>query len=214
MVQRPKDSVRRAILEAAASEFARVGFAKTTLATVAEKAGTSIGNLYKYYSNKDALFDAVVPQALVRKLRALLRARIEALGKERDIGALPSGHAYEQVSEELLEFAVAHRSELLFLLTSAEGTAYASFSEDLVRDLTRLAVGYAARAYPSCELSPSRKRALTRIYRAFVASIAAIVRDETTPRALRDATGHLTTYHLAGLRAFFEAAMQPEASAQ
>ncbi|MGR6917698.1 TetR/AcrR family transcriptional regulator [[Actinomadura] parvosata] len=46
---------RRRILEAAAQVFAEYGYAAGTTNRIAEHAGVSIGSLYQYYPNKDAI---------------------------------------------------------------------------------------------------------------------------------------------------------------
>jgi AcrR family transcriptional regulator len=206
MVQSLKPHVRQAILGAAANVFAEAGYEGATLSSIATRARTSVGNLYKYFTNKDELFAAAVPPKLVREIGALLRRRVEALGVAVDVNAVGASHPYHLASEELLEFTLAHRPELRFLLGRAEGTAFASFREDLVTNLTKLALGYASRAYPSAKITASRRRALARIYRAFMVSIASILANEKSDRALREAIAHHSTYHLAGLRAFIEAA--------
>lgn len=203
MAQRPKEHMRRAILSAAAQEFADAGYERAALAKIAADAGTSIGNLYKYFASKDDLFAAAIPQRVVRELGLLLRRRVEALGGERDADALSPEHPYRLVSAELLSFAHEHRAQILFVLRHAEGTVYAAAAEELVQSLTMLALGYAKRAYRHAKMTRSRRRALVRIYRAFLVSIASILDEETTERALRETTAQLTTYHLAGLRAFF-----------
>lgn len=205
MAQRPKEEMRRAILAAMAEELAEVGFEKTTLSSVAARAGTSIGNLYKYFDNKDQLFHEAIPRAVASELGVLVRARVEALGIERDVRSLDSAHPYELAANALFEFVLAHRAQIVFLLDRAQGTPYASFNEDLVQSLTKLAVEYVARTYPKAKLSASKRRALVRIYRGFLGTLSSILRDEPTERALREATAHFTTYHLAGLKAFFEA---------
>lgn len=48
------------IIEAAERLFADRGFDQTTMQDVVEEAGTSIGNLYFYFQNKDELLQAVV----------------------------------------------------------------------------------------------------------------------------------------------------------
>ena len=48
------------ILEAGISEFADHGLQHTGMNAIAQRAGISVGVLYKYYENKDAFFDACV----------------------------------------------------------------------------------------------------------------------------------------------------------
>lgn len=211
MPQMKKAHVRGALLRAAATELAESGYEGATLAAVAARAGTSIGNLYKYFASKEELFAATVPPELVKETETLMCRRIEALAGERDVSQIQAGHPYLAASEELLELAVARRHELLFLLRHAEGTAYSSFAEDLAQSLTRLALGYGQRAYPGVALSAAGRRALMRIYRGFLGSIASLLAEERGPRALRAAVLRLSTYHLAGMRAFFEAAALPAA---
>ncbi len=206
MSQTQKSHVRKAILRAAAVELAQAGYAGTTLASVAQKACTSIGNVYKYFANKEELFAATVTPELVITAKKLLRRRIEALGASRDVGALDKAHPYHRASAELLEFATMHRYELLFLLQNAQGTAYASFVENLTSGLSKLALAYGQRAYPTACFTAANRRALFRIYRGFLGMLGAILAQEHSQRSLRDAVFWLSTYHLAGLRAFFTAA--------
>lgn len=53
---------RRAILDAALAEFAAHGFAVTRLDDVARRAGVAKGTLYLYFSDKEALFRALVEE--------------------------------------------------------------------------------------------------------------------------------------------------------
>ncbi len=204
MAQRPKEHIRTAILEAASKELAEVGYERATLAAIARRAEISVGNVYKYFPSKEALFAATVPPELVADLRRLFRERVRALGAEHDATSLPEAHPYRAAAEELVTFSLGHRRELLFLLHHGEATEHASFREGLERELVSLAVAYAGRAYPSFVITPPRRRALRRVYRAFVDSLAGILDEEKTDVGAREATAHLATYHLAGLRAFFQ----------
>lgn len=206
MAQRQKTEVRDALIAAAAEALAEAGYKGMTLTAVAARAGTSVGNLYKYFADKEALFAAAVPPALAEALRDLLQRRVQALGVAQDVDVLPAQHPYRAVAEDGLRFAIQHRLQLLFLLGHAEDTSYAGLADELSASLTELAVQYAASAYPTARLTPGRRRALARIYRAFVVSITAILSEEAEEAALREAIDHLTSYHLAGLRAFFQTA--------
>lgn len=55
-----------ALLTAATQILARVGFEGFTTTAVAERAGVSIGSLYQYYRNSDALLGAVAARELQR----------------------------------------------------------------------------------------------------------------------------------------------------
>ena len=56
--ERAKETVR-AILDAAAQVFQRHGYAAGTTDRIAERAGVSIGSLYQYFPNKDAILVAL-----------------------------------------------------------------------------------------------------------------------------------------------------------
>ncbi|MDO0934870.1 TetR/AcrR family transcriptional regulator [Streptomyces sp. DG2A-72] len=71
-----------AIVEAAAQLFQRDGYAKATTNRIAERAGVSIGSLYQYFPNKDALLYAI-GERHVEHLLAELADVIEELRRDR-----------------------------------------------------------------------------------------------------------------------------------
>ena len=60
-----------AILQAAAQVFERHGYAAGTTNRIAERAGVSIGTLYQYFPNKDAILVALVHEHLAESTAAL-----------------------------------------------------------------------------------------------------------------------------------------------
>jgi AcrR family transcriptional regulator len=212
LAQRPKPEVRRAIQKAAAEAFAEGGFDRAALGDVVGRAGTSIGNLYKYFANKDELFADFIPRGFTTELMNGIRAQVEALRGERDVFALDAGHPYRRASEDLLAFTIAHRERVVFLLLRARGTKHERFAGEIVRLLVELALRHARATYPRFVATPASKRALTRIYEAFVATVGAILAEERSERAVREAVALHATYHLSGLRAFFASAPRREPS--
>ena len=92
---KPRKSARQArsaatvevIVEAAARILETLGFAGFTTNAVAERAGVSVGSLYQYFPNKDAITRALIRRELAtleaavggaREARAPLRSFIEA----------------------------------------------------------------------------------------------------------------------------------------
>lgn len=59
-MQIKKEEVRTAFLHAAEEEFLDKGFKNASLRKIVNSAGTTIGNFYNYFKNKEALYEALV----------------------------------------------------------------------------------------------------------------------------------------------------------
>jgi AcrR family transcriptional regulator len=70
--QRRSRATVEAILDAAARVFERHGYAAGTTNRIAERAGVSIGSVYEYFPNKDAILAALAERELGREREALL----------------------------------------------------------------------------------------------------------------------------------------------
>lgn len=66
--RRRKDARPAEIIEAGVAEFAEKGFAGTRLSDVAARAGVVKGTIYRYFDNKEALFQAAVNSRVVSTL--------------------------------------------------------------------------------------------------------------------------------------------------
>ena len=103
--QQAHERIRREILLAAATVFARRGYAAATLADLAEAAGYAPPSLYRYFESKEAIYSSLtellkgelhatfehpVDRALPlqARLEALLRAQFELVRQRRDIFAV------------------------------------------------------------------------------------------------------------------------------
>lgn len=73
------------ILEAAARVFASHGYAGATTNRIAAKAGVSIGTLYEYFPNKDALLVALMEAHIAEGEAMLAAAGAEALRPGREL---------------------------------------------------------------------------------------------------------------------------------
>ncbi|MDQ0507355.1 TetR/AcrR family transcriptional regulator [Xanthobacter agilis] len=63
-----REARRRAILDAALAAFSTHGFAETKLDEVARRAGVAKGTLYLYFTDKEALFRALVEETIAAAL--------------------------------------------------------------------------------------------------------------------------------------------------
>lgn len=105
-----------AILEAAARIIARDGLAGFNTNAVATRAGVSIGSLYQYYPNKDALMVALIDRQQRQQLDNLIAAasQIEAsAGLETIVRTLVRGAMQHHRDNDLLASAIDHEEARL-----------------------------------------------------------------------------------------------------
>jgi AcrR family transcriptional regulator len=129
------------IREAAAHVLLREGYARATTNRIADVAGVSVGTIYQYFTNKDAIFDALIrgeidglKQRLVEAspnpdlpladalrilLSSIIRARPEAPTLYRALEQVPNGLFRRRVSdarggvvEWIRGFLSTHRREV------------------------------------------------------------------------------------------------------
>ena len=69
-MQTKKDEIRKTILEAAQKEFLIHGYEGASMRTIAKKANTTLGNIYHYYENKEAILEELMrePVEKVKKM--------------------------------------------------------------------------------------------------------------------------------------------------
>jgi AcrR family transcriptional regulator len=125
------------ILDSARRVFARHGYAAGTTNRIAADAGISVGSLYQYFPNKDALLAALVREHIEEGTRELLAAlagggRDVASLVRRAVTALVEVHAADRRLHRVLfeesPRAASLRAELARLEDSAVGWVAAQLS--------------------------------------------------------------------------------------
>ena len=96
-VQRRSQKTVGYVLEAAAQLFAELGYERTTTNHVAQKAGVSIGSIYQYFPNKEALLLALAES----HLSEVRERAVAALRDLREAGVPP-----EEFFRGFVEFIV------------------------------------------------------------------------------------------------------------
>jgi len=110
----PRQARSRAMVDTILDAMSRVlverGYAKTNTNLVAESAGISVGSLYQYFPNKDALIFALRERHVSRMLALFedVAAQIDGAGSLRDdfealIDALVAAHLLEPELNRILE---------------------------------------------------------------------------------------------------------------
>jgi AcrR family transcriptional regulator len=107
------DDTATRLLDAAAACISRVGVAKTTLDDVARSAGVARATLYRYYSGKPALLEALVARELETVRRRLAERAAAATDLTDTVVVLITAAAAEVQQHAALQFVLAHEPEVL-----------------------------------------------------------------------------------------------------
>ena len=113
-----KDSVRKNIYSAAIEEFKTFGYQDASIRNIATNAGISLGNIYRYYKNKEDLYIAVI-QPLVDSVKEFVENKY-----------FVEGDSMQTVAENILDFLVEHDDEII-ILRRGNTKYYKQFSEYL-----------------------------------------------------------------------------------
>jgi AcrR family transcriptional regulator len=118
---------RRAILKAALTVFAAQGFEAARLDDVAQRAGVAKGTLYLYFRDKEALFEALVRDAVSPLLEQMSR-----IAAAPDIAPLQAiGTFFALFEKEVL----GTDRKLLLRLIMAEGPRFPAIAEFYYREV-------------------------------------------------------------------------------
>src|SRR5260370_25136444 len=128
------------ILDAAETVFAKEGFDSATTHQIAAQAEISPGSLYRFFSNKEEIAQALA----ARYVEALQRVYGTSLSLEA--AALPFSHCLHHVLDSLIAFQLAHPAfDTLF--DTPPSLAVAGLTQQLPKELqTRFELGFQARA--------------------------------------------------------------------
>ncbi|WP_421119093.1 TetR/AcrR family transcriptional regulator [Aquihabitans daechungensis] len=185
MAQVQKPEVRARILAAGRRSFFEHGYDATTMAAIAREAGVATANIYRYVPDKAALFEAVLPDALIAEHDALLDARVAALTRPIAPG---------DPADELLRFWIQHRWEVATLLDHEGATSRSSYRHDFVARL----VDHVEATLPT-PLDPTARMLVELVFDNTRLAIASILRRSAEPEEIRCLIAGFWSYQLPGL---------------
>ena len=118
---------RQAILEAALSVFAERGFEAARLDDVAGRAGVAKGTLYLYFRDKQALFEALVRNAV--------SPIMDEVGKVAAVPDMPAAKALETFFTLFEKEVLGTERKLLLRLIIAEGPRFPAIARFYHREV-------------------------------------------------------------------------------
>ncbi|GEM_PF-422555 len=125
-----KDEVRDSIKQAAMKCFLESGYVKTSMREISREAKLSTGNLYRYYPNKESLFNE-----LVRPVVELFEKKKKPM-KDFDFPFLDINVLLnKEIMDMLINAHVIYREELFLFFLRSQGTRYENVKDDFIDHL-------------------------------------------------------------------------------
>ncbi len=118
-----KKEIRESIIAAAIDEFKEHGYADASIRNIANNAEISLGNIYRYFANKEALYFAVI-NPFLSSIKQVIEQEI--VFESSDM---------RQASDILVKFLVEHSDELL-IIRKGNSVHYEAFIDYLVQSIS------------------------------------------------------------------------------
>jgi len=127
-VQVLKDEIRNNILEAAKRLFYEKGYNNASLRDIANKSGITVGNVYRYFANKECVLEGVVypVYSKIMDYIELSESYIKA-GESKTFEDFRN-----EINDYILRITKEYRLEMLILFKGTQGTKFEKTRSELV----------------------------------------------------------------------------------
>jgi AcrR family transcriptional regulator len=178
------------LLGAAAKLFAKVGYEETTTNAIAREARTSIGSLYQFFPNKEAILNALAG----RYLEELHAVHEQVLGDDAIQITLPE--LYDRIIRSLADFHASHPGFQQLFYGSTTSKHLAAAAEQLKQECIARVEGLMGARNP--EIDPARRRLLAVLNVEVIKTLLPLAQssDPATRARLIDETKTLLLAHM------------------
>lgn len=123
-----KEEVRNNILTSAKTLFYQKGYNNASIRDIAKKSGITVGNVYRYFQNKESVLDGIVypVYAKIMEFIALSESYIKA-GENKTFEDFRN-----EVNHYILQITKEFRLELLILFKGTQGTKFEKTRGELI----------------------------------------------------------------------------------
>lgn len=187
---RDKSASHQRIIPAAKKEFLEKGFEKASMRSIADAAGMTSAGLYRHFTDKEAMFTALV-QPLLSQLDEAYDSLKEADYRHLEENDLERMWKENKEISYLLDLIFEYYDEFKLLICRSAGTSHEDFVHDFVMREQRETLAFLeaakARGIPVNEIRPQE---LHMLLSAYISAIFEIVNHDFTRE---DASHYLET---------------------
>jgi len=124
-----KEEIKNRILIAALDEFKENGYSSASIRNIASNADIALGTVYKYFKNKEALFNSIVDPVYNDLFAAINKIIMTEVNPDDKL---------IEIKNKILDIFKGNSKELLILFGKSKGSKYENFKEELVEVLHKI----------------------------------------------------------------------------
>ncbi len=122
-----KEDIKEKLHKAAINEFREKGFEKSSMRNIAKNSGITVGNIYRYYKNKESLFSAII-KPTYDKIVALINEE-----KQCNFEEAPMYRPFlDYLTNSIIDIYRNHKDELPILFMGSEGTEFENAKNEII----------------------------------------------------------------------------------
>jgi len=120
-----KESVRNSIVEGAILEFFEYGFQNANMRRIADRANITVGNIYRYYKNKETLFKEI----LLPAERAI--DDLEKFDRDLNITSIKTIDDVNQILTYVMSVLKPYTREIYIMTLDSSGSHYLKMKNEI-----------------------------------------------------------------------------------
>lgn len=199
MVQYKKDEIKERIDSAALCVFSEKGFVNAKMADIATRAEISVGNLYRYYRNKDELFYTIIPPSFTEQFKSLLFSKITSI-KDKGITSYKADPNYMSITGEFFQFLLTNKERFIILIEHGQSTKYSDFRRELVDFFIMTFMDHYISPEKSKSMSTQSIEDVLRIvYDNLISMFSEVLKRDYSEAKIKMILRAINNYHLAGV---------------
>lgn len=126
-----KDEVREKILSSALIEFKNNGYLDASMRNIASKSGIALGSTYRYFKNKEELFNTLIEPVYDKLLLYIVKIQVQVNNCTNENCHEITGYISD-ILNNIAAFVKESNTELLIIFNKSKGSKFENFKKELI----------------------------------------------------------------------------------
>ncbi len=182
-----KKEVREKILSAAVEEFKQYGYADASIRNIANNAEISLGNIYRYFPNKEALYLTII-NPLLEGIQQIIEKQF-----------VFDGRSMKEISEVLVAFLMDYSDEII-IVRKGNSIHYENFINYLVNVASNKVREMMTNAFPQIQSKISNESFYDVIAESFLTALFKILHPGDSKEVQERNVRELVTFYFGHMK--------------